>query len=127
VGGPGLALLAVGAQAEEFQGVKQGTEAPQMGCGQLQAMHRAMGQTQGVATIHAGEVVFIALCGSEESLAAGEMATAHQSALLQLTQMAIDRGQAHRPLPRPQAGMKILPGELVIGLTQHLQQVLLAG
>ena len=73
----GLAPLATGAQTEEFQGVKEGLEALQVSCRQLQTMHGAVGQTQGVPAIHAGEVVLIPRGGGKECLAAGEMAAAH--------------------------------------------------
>lgn len=122
-----LPLLTAGTEAKEFEGVKQGLKAFQVGCWQLQAMNGTVGQAQGAATVHTGEMVLIPLRGGKQGLTAGEMATTHQPALLELAQMAIDRGQPHGPLPRPQTGMQILAGELPIRLPQHRQQVLLAG
>jgi hypothetical protein len=122
-----LPLLTVGTEAKEFQGVKQGLKALQVGRWQLQAMDGAVGQPQGAAAIHTGEMVLIPFRGGKQGLTAGEMATTHQPALLELAQMAIDGGQTHGPLPRPQTGMEILAGEFIVRLSQHRQQVLLAG
>ncbi len=94
-----LARLAIGAEAEKLQGMKQGLKALQMGLGQLQAMDRAVWQPQGPSAIDTGEMVLIPLRGREEGFSAGEMAAAHQAPLLQLPQVAIHRGQAHGPLP----------------------------
>jgi len=122
-----LPLLTVGTEAKEFKGMKQRLKAFQVGRWQLQPVDGAVGQAQGAATVHTGEMVLIPLRGSKEGLTAGEMPTTHQTALLELAQMAIDRGQTHGSFPRPQAGMKILAGEFIIRLPQHRQQVLLAG
>jgi hypothetical protein len=71
-------------------------------------------------------MVLIPLRGGKEGLTTGEMASAHQPALLELAQMAINGGQTHGALPCPQAGMEILAGEFIIRLPQHRQQVFLA-
>lgn len=90
-------------------------------------MHGTLRQEPCGAAVNAGEVMVIPLGWGEESLSTGQMAATHQAPLLQLTQMAIDGGQPHRPIAAPQPGVEILAGQLGIGLTKGRQQMVLSG
>ena len=122
-GPPPLAGLA---EPEELQGVEQQLEAVGLAIGKMQGVHRAVVERLGSAAVHTGEVVFVALHGREQGFAAGQVAAADQAALLQLPQMAVDRGQPHRLVALAQPRVQVLPTEFAVGLAQLLQQQLLA-
>ena len=121
----GLAPLAAAAQPEEFQGVKQHLEALGVVAVELHLVHRAVLQHQGGAAIHAGEVVLIALHRCKQRFAAGQVAAANQSALLELAQVPVHRGQPHGLGALAQQGVQLLSGEFPIREAKLLQQNLL--
>ncbi|MFM1812926.1 MAG: hypothetical protein RLZZ336_1864, partial [Cyanobacteriota bacterium] len=51
----------------------------------------------------------------------------HQAQLLQLAQVAIHRGQAHRPAALAQAGMQVLTRQLTLAALELLEELLLFG
>ena len=121
-----LALLAAVAQPEELQGVEQQPEAGCLHDMQVHIMHGAMLQHHGGAAIDAGEVVLVAIGGGEQALATGQVTAANQAPLLQLTQVAIHRGQPHGLGALAQQGVQVLAGEFPVGPAQGGQQQLLA-
>lgn len=121
-----LPLATAGAESEEFERMKERPETLQVGAGQVQVVHRAVGQGHGGAAVHTGEVMFIPLGGGEQGLAAGQVAAAHQAPLLELAQIPVHGGQPHGALAPAQAGVEVLPAQLPRRLLQLGQQPLLA-
>jgi len=104
-----LTLLAAAAQPEELQGVEQQLKAFGVFPMQVDVVHRAVLEHQGAAAVHTGEVVLVAIDGGEQGLSAGEVPAAHQAPLLQLAQVPIHRGQAHRLGALAEHAVQVLP------------------
>ena len=121
-----MALLAAAAEPKELQGVEQQLEALGVLSMQMDVVHRAVLQHQGAAAVHTGEMVLVAIHGSEEGFPAGEMAAAHQAPLLQLPQVPVHRGEAHGLGALAQHAVKILAREFPVGAAQLLEQQLLS-
>lgn len=120
-----LALLAAPAEPKEFQGVEQQLEALGVLSMQMDVVHRAVLEHEGAAAVHAGEMVLIAIHGSKQGFAAGEMPAAHQAPLLQLAQVPVHRGEAHGLGALAQHAVQILTREFPVGAPQLFKQELL--
>ena len=117
-----MPLLAGAAEAKKLQGVEQQPEAGSLLAMEVHLGHGALLQQGGGSAVDAGEMVLIPLRRGIERLAVGEVATAHQTLLLQQAQMAIHRGQAHGQLALAQQGMDLLAGQFRVRVKQLLQQ-----
>ena len=93
---------------------------------QVHIVHGAVFEHGGAAAVDAGEVVLVAVGGGEQALATGQVTAANQAPLLQLTQVAVHRGQAHGLGALAQQGVEVLAGEFPVGPAQGGQQQLLA-
>ena len=102
--------------------MEQQLEALGLLVGEVRFVHRAVLQPLGAAAVHTREVVLITIQGREQGLTAGQMTAADQAPLLQLAQVAVDRGQTHGLGPLAQPGMQLLAGEFPLGLLQLIQQ-----
>lgn len=92
----------------------------------MHVVHGAVIKNHRGAAVDTGEVVFVALCGGEQGLAAGQVAATDPAPLLQLAQVAVNRGQPHGLGALAQQGVQVLAGEFPVGLAQHRKQQLLA-
>ena len=118
----GLALLA---QPKKFKGVEEQCEPLAVLRLEVDMVHRAVFEHSRCAAVHAGDVVFVSPQRGKQGFSAGEMSAADLSPLLQLAQVPVDRGQTHRAVAGPQTGVQVLPGQLLVGLFQVLDDQLL--
>lgn len=90
-----LPIPAALTEAEEFKRVKQQFKILLCVLGHAQAMDRAVIKWSCFSAVHAGEVVPVLFHRGIQRLACRQMATAHHPLLLQLSQVAVHRGQTH--------------------------------
>ena len=106
-------------QSKEFKRVKQKIEVTLAVFGNFNVVDWALLQCFGDAAINAGEMVPVPFDGGIKSFAGWKMSTAHQSALMQLPEIAIHSREPHGVV-FVQAPMQLLATYFVVARPKRL-------
>ncbi len=122
-----LTLMTVFAKAKEFKGVKQQLKVFRLSLRQFDVFYWTGPQNKCLTTINTSQMMVIPIHRAIKCFTCWKVATSHQSFLLKITKMAINRSQSHVGSAFDQYAMKLLATDLVSTIVQFFQYLLLTG